>query len=103
MNSFSFFFRPEQVYLFSLQALEKRRFELVHFDESSGMIKARQKKTWIKPEIDLQIQISPISEHQTKVNVLSKVKKNWLSVSGEDHVEQQFFQTLFSCFDHFDT
>ena len=102
MNSFSFFFSPDQVYQLSLKALEKRRFELVHYDENSGVINAKQKKTWIKPEVDLQIQISSVSEHQTKVNVLSKVKKNWLSVSGEDHVEQQFFETLFSCFDNID-
>lgn len=100
MNTFSFFFCPEKVYEISLKALKIKKFDVLAIDESKRIIFAKQKSTWIRPEIELQICIQAISAQQTKVEVNSIMKKKGMSIEVKSQAEQQFFQSLFNCFDH---
>ena len=100
MNSFSFFFHPEKVYEQSLKALEQKKYDVIVIDEMKRTIVAKQKGSWIRPEVELQIYIHAITEQQTKVEVNSIMKKKGKSIEGKSLAGQQFFQSLFNCFDH---
>ena len=100
MYEFSFFYRPEIVYELSLKALQrKKKFEVIYFDQTKRTIFAKQKSTWVRPEIELQIYIHAISEQQTEVEVKTILKKKGLTIKGKNKAELQFFQSLFNCFD----
>lgn len=98
MNTFSFQLPSETVHQLSLKALNARRFEVLSNDNKKGVILARLRKTWVKPETALRIQISPLSDQLTNIHVRSMVKSKWLTAAAKNRAEQRFFEALINCF-----
>jgi hypothetical protein len=100
MSKISFFYNKDAVCKVSLKALEKRNFIVKQFDEPSGVIIATSKKQFLKPEIQIEIQVKHINENQSSINIKADLKKNWfVNKNIKNEEEQKLINTLYKCFD----
>ena len=100
MSKISFFYDSNAVYKVSLKALVKRDFIIEETNHSAGIIKASTKKTLLKPSIKIELEIKPVSETQTSLDIKSITNKSWITPNEyESKAEQKFINTLYKCFD----
>ena len=99
MNKLSFFYKPAQVYKLTLKALQRRHFSIIESNEQSGHIRASITKGFLKPGIELEVQINKEGDEQTSLNIVSRLQKAWLTPDNyNESVEKKFINTLYNCF-----
>lgn len=85
----------------TLRALERRDFQIVEKNESTGVIRAESKKGLLKPSMNIELHIKSISDNQTAVDIKSGITKTWLTPDGyEAKAEHKFINTLYKCFEN---
>jgi len=100
MSKISFFYDSNSVYKVSLKALVKRDFIIEEMDQNTGIIKASTKKKLLKPSIKIELEIKPVSDTQTSLDIKSISDKSWITPHEyEAKAEQKFINTLYKCFD----
>jgi hypothetical protein len=83
-----------------LKALVKRDFIIEEMDQNTGIIKASTKKKLLKPSIKIELEIKPVSDTQTSLDIKSISDKSWITPDEyEAKAEQKFINTLYKCFD----
>ncbi len=101
MSKLSFFYSSKLVYSTSLKALKRRDYKIISMDEEEGIIRAKSKKGFLKPEVQVEIKIKYINENQTNIDIHSRMKKTWLSIDGYDSKEEnKLINTLYKLFEH---
>ena len=100
MSKISFFYNKDAVCKVSLKALQKRNFTVSEFDEATGIILATSKKKFLKPSVQIKIQVSQVNENQTTLDIKSALSKGWFVKKGFGNTEEQkLINTLYKCFD----
>ncbi|MFM7015525.1 MAG: hypothetical protein ACKOX3_04285 [Bacteroidota bacterium] len=100
MSKISFFYNKDAVCKVSLKALERRNFIVQEFDETKGIIIASTKKQFLKPAIQVKIQVSHVNENQASIDIKSELKNTWfVNKNIKVKEEQKFINTLYKCFD----
>jgi hypothetical protein len=100
MSKISFFYNKDAVCKVSLKALERRNFVVQEFNEQTGLIVATSKKQFLKPEIQVKIQVNHVNENQTSIDIKSELKKTWfINKEVKNKEEQKLINTLYKCFD----
>ncbi len=99
MNELSFFYDPSKVFKLSLKALQRRKFEILESNESSGIIRATISKGILKAGVDIELIIKQQTENHTTVNIKTALNKSWITTEGyHKTIERKFIDTLYNCF-----